>query len=184
MFVQCWHTVLLEESIMAYNIAIDFGYKNNLQFEVYRSDLKYFKEGYRVDLTDEMLLKTMKKNKKFYGNVVKKVTSVARKIHLDLIDADSLVILPEKQLSYDLIYLQGIVTGVLALVLSRLNPIIKAVRNMDACKYYNIPVSKKRIATSMKKKLTINKVKELTGDLKIDEHEADAKLIALYFNKV
>lgn len=166
-----------------YNIAIDFGYKNNLHFAVYNATKGFFLQGYRVDLTDDILLKNLKRQKKFYFSVIKKITSVARKIWLDLIDAEYVTILPERQLSYDLINLQGIVTGVLGVVFERFSPVVKPIRNMDACKYYDIPVSKKKIATPMKKSLTINKVKELTGEKSVDEHEADAMLIALYFNK-
>lgn len=167
-----------------YNIAIDFGYKNNLHFSLYNATKGFFLQGYRVDLTDDLLLRNVKKSKKFYTGVIKKVTSIARKLWMDTIDAEELTILPEKQLSYDLIYLQGIVTGVLGVVFERLKPTFKSIRNMDACKHYDIPVSKKKVATSMKKRLTINKVKELTGEKTIDEHEADSMLIALYYNKV
>jgi len=166
-----------------YTIGIDFGYHENLAFVLYHEESRSFGKSYIIDLSGSKTLHLKKRSKKFYGEIIGKIASIARKLSLDAIDAEKITILPERQLSYDLILLQGLVTGVLVHFFSRFEPKVKMLRNMDACKHFSIPVAKKVIATSLKKQKTMDLVKKLTGLPTINEHESDAMLLVLYYHK-
>jgi hypothetical protein len=168
---------------MEYAIAIDFGYHKNLYLVLYNVKEKRFVQTYSCDLVGRSSVRTMKRKKQFINEIVGKITSVCRRMLMDTIDAETITILPERQLSYDLILLQGLVTGVLTSFFARYDPDVKMLRNMDACRHFNIPVAKKDISTEEKKARTMLKVRQLTGIVDVNEHEADAMLLVLYYYK-
>lgn len=169
--------------MVKYTIGIDFGYHDNLAFVLYHDDSGTFGKSYLLDLSGNKTLHLRKRSEKFIGEIIEKVASVARKLSLDAIDAEKITILPERQLSYDLILLQGLVTGVLVHFFSRFEPKVKMLRNMDACKHFSIPVAKKDIATALKKRKTMDLVKKITGLPTVNEHESDAMLLVLYYHR-
>lgn len=90
-------------------------------------------------------------------------------------------LLVEKQMSHDLIWLTGVVQGVIA---ARPFPttVGKLYRSCDACKAFGIPANKKIICREDKKRKTEAVVKQYTGfDIDTD-HEADAVLLYMYHN--
>jgi hypothetical protein len=91
-------------------------------------------------------------------------------------------LLVEKQISNDLIWLTGLVQGIISCrpYAFTLGPLY---RSCDACKAFGIPANKKLICREDKKRKTEALVKRETGfDIDTD-HEADAVLLYMYHNK-
>ena len=165
-------------------VGIDFGHDNNLAVTVRDSTKKVVVASYVIDILEGKLLKNAKQSKMFYRKLMDKITPICRDVRYELgISCKKLWLIPERQLSYDLILLQGLVTGAFLIELAHFKPSVKMVRNMDSCHHFKIPCSKKEVKKQVKKAMTIQKVAELIGSARFGEHESDALLNTLYWEE-
>lgn len=171
-----------------YRLCCDPGYVDDLALALVRIEDNHFIWGGAFDMTDGKGLTRAKnghvKKRKFREGVLSTLDFALETARSQL-PADiwygSIEFVCEAQISdrangRDLVWLEGAIT---ALAFARGWMIRDPIRNMDACKKLGIPVARKEISRSNKKKKTLEVVNREMGLSLDNDHLADALLLHL-----
>lgn len=171
-----------------YRVCCDPGYVDDLALALVRIEDNFFIWGGTFDMTDGKGLTRAKnsqaKKRKFREGVLSTLDFALETARSQLpvdIWYGSIEFVCEAQIANkpngrDLVWLEGAIT---ALAFARGWIIRDPIRNMDACRKFDIPVSKDKISRHNKKKKTMEVVNEKMGLGLTNDHLADALLLHL-----
>lgn len=170
-----------------YLLTIDLGFTNNLAVLLVNLETKevLYKKVYPL-LSPQTLLSREKDKKDFWHSINQTISGVFNDF-LEVKSPSSTKLKLEAQISNrkwgrQLTLLEGILMGQ---AYSLGFKILKSRRNLDLCKKFGIPASRKVITTEAKKRKTIEKVNLLWPQVSLDpleeysNHLCDAALLAL-----